>query len=239
MPDTWQSWGASVIGPSHIRSSTPNQDAWITRNHTWGNVVVVADGLGSKPHSDVGSEAICMAVVEAAKIYQKKPQPKPDDLLRLVHSIWRINISPFSVSDCATTCLFALQIDELIILARLGDGIICVLGDQDTNNHILSDKKQDSFSNYTDSLRRSYDDKQWEIVTLNAEQCNAIILCTDGISDDLLPEKQQDFCKSFITEFSQKSTKIRNKSIKKMLNNWPVPHHSDDKTIACLVRVAE
>jgi len=239
MPDIWQSWGGSVIGPSHIRSGTANQDAWIARHYTWGNLVVVADGLGSKPHSDIGSRSICMSVVEAAKIYQKKSQAKPNDLLRLVHSIWRINISPYSVSDCATTCLLALQIDELIILARLGDGMICIVSDEYKNNPVLSDDKQGSFSSYTDSLRQDFDAKQWEIVTLNAEQCNAILLCTDGISDDLLPEKQQDFCKGFITEFSQQSKKTRNKSIKKMLNNWPVPHHSDDKTIACLVRVTE
>ncbi|MDQ7073584.1 MAG: PP2C family serine/threonine-protein phosphatase [Gammaproteobacteria bacterium] len=239
MHDTWQSWGASLIGPAHARSGIQNQDSWIARKYIWGNVVVVADGLGSKPHSGVGSKAVCMAVVEASKIYRNNSQEKPNDLLRLVHSIWRINISPFSVSDCATTCLFALQINELIILGRLGDGMICVIGNEDKNNRTLSDNKHSSFSNYTDSLRQNFDDNQWEIVTLNAEQCNAILLCTDGISDDLLPEKKQDFCKSFITEFSRQPTKKRNKSIKKMLNNWPVPHHSDDKTIACLMRVTE
>ena len=65
----WNSWGASVIGPLHVKAGIPNQDSWMARRYKWGNVVVVSDGLGSKAHSDHGSKAACLAVFEAAKSY--------------------------------------------------------------------------------------------------------------------------------------------------------------------------
>ncbi len=62
----WKSFGASVLGPSHITEGLPNQDAWMSFHHTWGDGIVVSDGVGSKPFSNFGSDAGCLAVGCAA-----------------------------------------------------------------------------------------------------------------------------------------------------------------------------
>ena len=116
---TWSRWGASVIGPMHVKNRIPNQDSWMARQYKWGNVVVVSDGLGSKPHSDHGSKMACLAVFEAARAYQKNRQSKVTDILRLIHANWLVNISPFSASDCSATCLFVIQIGDQLTLGRL------------------------------------------------------------------------------------------------------------------------
>ena len=232
----WNSWGATVIGPLHIKAGIPNQDSWMARRYKWGNVVVVSDGLGSKTHSDHGSKTACLAVFEAAKSFQNTPDANIIDILRLIHANWLVKIAPYSSADCSVTCLFAIQIEGIITLGRLGDGMIVALGETEENHLILSDNKHDSFSNFTNSLQQEFKPDQWETATIESEACNAVVLCTDGISDDILPQKEQDFAEEFVREYSNMTPHKRALKIKKMLNEWPVPGHSDDKTIACLFK---
>jgi serine/threonine protein phosphatase PrpC len=232
----WNSWGVSVIGPSHLKTGIPNQDSWMARRYSWGNVIVVSDGLGSKPYSDCGSKAACLAVFEAAKSYQKNKQANIDVIPRLVHANWLVKVGPLPPSDCAATCLFAIQIEEDIILGRLGDGMIVVYCESEKDCFILSDDKQDSFSNYTYSLHSEFRPEHWEIATVKSARCMAIVLCTDGISDDLLPEKQLDFAAELYNAYRDVSCQKRTRDVRAWLNNWPVPGHSDDKTIACLFK---
>jgi serine/threonine protein phosphatase PrpC len=233
---TWNSWGATVIGPLHVKTGIPNQDSWMVRRHKRGNVVVVSDGLGSRPHSDHGSKAACLAVFEAAKVYQNSPEANIVDILRLIHANWLVKIAPFSPSDCSATCLFAIQIEGVITLGRLGDGMIAVYGESEKSSIILDDKKQDSFSNYTNSLQQEFKPDQWETATVVSAECKAVVLCTDGISDDLLPEKQMIFAQELYFTYVDQGSKERKSDLKRWLNEWPVPGHSDDKTIACLLK---
>lgn len=235
----WSSWGVSVIGPLHIKQGIPNQDSWMFRKYKWGNVVVVSDGLGSKPHSDHGSKSACLAVFEAVKVYQKNRQAKIEDILRLIHANWLVKVAPFSASDCSATCLFAIQLDNQLILGRLGDGLITVIGETPEDFTILNDDKQDSFSNFTNCLSQEHIPEQWEIVLINSDICNAVILCTDGISEDLLPECQIEFCSEIHQNYKNMSFQQRTTDIYKWLNEWPVPGHTDDKTIACLFKQEE
>lgn len=232
----WSSWGACVIGPLHIKNGIPNQDSWMARQYKWGNVVVVSDGLGSKPHSDHGSKAACLSVFEAAKTYQKNRQANIADILKLIHANWLIKVAPLSPSDCSATCLFAIKIEGIITLGRLGDGMIAVYGDSKKDCLILSDNKQNSFSNYTYSLHHEFKPDQWETTTIEVSICKAVVLCTDGISDDLLPEKQMIFVQELYSSYTDIAPAERNKDIRRWLNDWPVPGHSDDKTIACLFK---
>lgn len=232
----WDNFGTSVIGPQHLKLRTPNQDSWMARKFKWGNVVVVSDGLGSKKHSDHGSKVACRAVIESAKVYQKNSDAKFSDILRLIHAYWLVNTAPFSPSDCCATCLFVIQINDTITLGRLGDGMITALMQNSKNHIVLYDNKQDSFSNYTNCLQQEFRVDQWEIKTIESKVCQGVVLCTDGISDDLLPEKQMDFCQTLYSTYSNMPTEKRNIDLRRWLTNWPVPHHSDDKTIACLFK---
>ncbi len=238
MPDHfWQSWGATVIGPLHTKWGFPNQDSWMTRKYQWGNVVVVSDGLGSKRQSHHGSGAACLAVFEAAKHYQKNPESNNTDLLRLIHANWLMNIAPYSPSDCSATCLFAIQFGEKIVLGRLGDGMIAVEGESETSSFVLSDDKEDSFSNYTDCLEATFKPDNWELKTINTAECVAIVICTDGISDDLLPEKRMSFVQDLNSSYKHMDTRKRTRDLIRWLHAWPVPGHTDDKTIACLSKM--
>lgn len=232
----WNIWGGSVIGPLHARVGIPNQDSWLVRRYKRGNVVVVSDGLGSKLHSDHGSKAACFAVFEAAKFYLSHPQANIADILRLIHALWLVKVSPHSPADCSATCLFAIQTGGKITLGRIGDGMIAVYGESPQSSFILSENKQDSFSNYTQSLRQEFRPDHWDTITIDDSSCKAVVLCTDGISEDLLPEKQMGFVQELFSSYSGLTRAKRKKDLSRWLNEWPVPGHSDDKTIACLFK---
>jgi serine/threonine protein phosphatase PrpC len=231
----WKSFGASVIGPAHVKTSTPNQDYWMSKHYRWGSVVVVSDGLGSKPHSDHGSMMACLSVVEAAKKY-RNCKYNVDDMLNFISANWLEKIKPYSASDCAATCLFSIQIKDEILLGRLGDGMIVAHGRSNKDSFVLDDKKQDSFSNYTNSLGKDIEASEWESIKIKSSEYKAIVLCTDGVSDDIVGRYVFDFSESFVKEYSNVFFMNRTREIQKMLNHWPVPKHSDDKTIACLFK---
>jgi serine/threonine protein phosphatase PrpC len=114
--------------------------------------------------------------------------------------------------------------------------MIVALGETEKKHLILNDNKQDSFSNYTNSLQQKFKPNQWKTATIESAECNAVVLCTDGISDDLLPETVIDFAKEFVNEYASMKPHKRVFKISNMLKAWPVPGHSDDKTIACLLK---
>ncbi|MBF0314283.1 MAG: protein phosphatase 2C domain-containing protein [Oligoflexia bacterium] len=235
----WNSWGASIAGPSHKKKRIPNQDSWIARRYQWGNVLVVSDGLGSKPHSDHGSKSACFAVLEASKTYQNNRQANIVDLLRLIHANWLIKLAPFSPTECSSTCLFAIRIEETITLGRLGDGMIVFCGETENDCFVLMENKQNSFSNYTPSLHNEFNPGDWNTLTMESSRCKAIVMCTDGISDDLLPGKQINFSQELYSSYINLTSEERKKDLRHWLNAWPVPKHSDDKTVACLFKQGE
>ena len=66
--------------------------------------------------------------------------------------------------------------------------MICV-GYED-RNVILSDNKNESFSNISNCMHRKFNYESWEIKELKSDKLDFILLCTDGISDDIKAENR-------------------------------------------------
>src|SRR5690606_36708505 len=101
---------------------------------------------------------------------------------------------------------------------------------------VLSDNKKNSFSNCTNSPQQEIRPDKRETATIESAACNAVVLCTDGISDDLLPEKQMVFAQELYSTYADLESEERKRDLKCWLNEWPVPGYSDDKSIACLFK---
>lgn len=231
-------FGCSVIGPSHIKSNKPNQDSFLIKKYKKGFVAVVSDGVGSKPLSHIGSKAVCKSVCLVMKDYlnyEKEVDIK--DALRLIHARWLFEIAPNFAEDCCATVLFAVVSNKKILLCRLGDGMICCRNNYEDT--LMLDDKSDSFSNVTKCMRYKFTYDDWYVEEIPLENFEYIALSTDGISDDITEDKLIPFVQKFVKEYSSEKNNIRTKKIKQMLNNWPVPMHSDDKTIACIVNNGE
>jgi len=230
----WKSFGASVVGPGHIATGKPNQDSWASFHYVWGDGIAISDGLGSKQFSDLGSHAACLAVEHAFCACRDQTDIDEGFLFNLIKINWLSRIAPLEPRDCAATCLFALRFgDGAIRVGMLGDGLAAVLKVDGSVVSLWEDKSQ-GFSNITAALSQNASSKDWLHLTLQEEECDAFVLCTDGVADDL--ENVDGFVKGFIEAHRAMITVSANRHTCSMLENWPTPKHSDDKTIACLCR---
>ena len=142
----------SITGNKHIKEKEENQDfVYIFCNRNY-HLSVVADGLGSAKYSAFGANIAAQSVKKAVAIWIKYKNAKITALLKLIHSLWELEIAQkYDYRECATTCLFALtDYHGKTILAKLGDGII-IYKDID-NQIIMSDNKNDNFTNNTTGL---------------------------------------------------------------------------------------
>lgn len=235
--DYWASFGASVIGPGHITTGKPNQDSWSAFRRSFCEGIVVSDGLGSKDYSHFGSSAACFAVERAAFGMWVDESEGPDgDFLDNVRDYWLEYIEPLEPRSAAATCLFALIYNSKVWLGMLGDGCAAAVKN-DGSVVYLSDDKTGSFSNMTESLSASVSPDKWRLICLEEDECQALVLCTDGVSDDIVGgENLRGFIKGFAESKLDMATIAASRETKDMLENWPTPKHTDDKTIACLLR---
>lgn len=224
-------FGASVTGPAHLRDGAENQDAWGHRRVGPWRVVVVADGLGSRPQSARGAQATCKAVPKALSIWRGY-QPNPTMLARLIHLLWSAEVAPVTPSDAATTCLFAaLAADGSGWVGQLGDGL--VLTESDSTTQVLCERSDDGFTNTTNGLGISKRVDEWTIRRL-APGARRLMLCTDGVADDLLPDRRQALLDWLDSEVGSRPPNQRWRQVQALLRDWPTPGHTDDKTLAVM-----
>lgn len=231
-------FGASVRGPAHVANGVPNQDAWLQAQAGDHCVVIVSDGMGSRPHAKVGSRAACSAVVDAVRMWRRRPLAAVDVLLGLIHLLWRARIAPHAQEDCACTCLFAvIGPDGAGVAAQLGDGLLAI--HDGSGVHPLSSRSDEGFSNETTGLGLATRLGDWRTETVPAGS-SCILLCTDGVSDDLIPEKVPDFINWLAKDVRAKREPQRRHFLAGSLREWPTPKHLDDKTVAmaCILQAA-
>ena len=225
-------FGATVAGPGHLRDGLPNQDAWGHARAAGGQVVVVADGLGSRPHAATGARAACRAVPEAVRVWSRHEGASMDVLLGLVHLLWRARLGSVEPDTAATTCLFTfVRNDGSGLVAQLGDGLI-LLGEGDQVESLQA-RAPDAFSNTTRALGVTRSVGAWATRPLDARD-RTLVLCTDGVSDDLLPDRYSELLRWLDTEFAARPPGPRRRALASALSAWPTPNHLDDKTLALI-----
>lgn len=232
----WASWGAKARGGTHATTNMPCQDDWTSCHASWGDVVVVSDGMGSCKEAEFGANAACRAVVTAAKLFAQQTEALPHDLLALVYAHWRFFIAPYEPQDCRATCLFALHCQNKVFLAQLGDGMMILIRDQAKPAFVYEEKE---FANITTGLGEKHNPERWQILTIPDSEINAVILATDGVADDLDPEKQSSFAQDLHNDLINTKERKRHRTLRKMLRKWANSSFSDDKTIACLYQQTE
>ena len=232
---TWTSFGASVVGPAHATSSRPNQDAWFSFHRSWGDGIVVSDGLGSKVLSDLGSDAACRAVARASREFAVSGKPRDSRKLpEAIGAAWLEEIVPLDPRDTSATCLYALRLgDGKLRLGILGDGCVAAVK-RNGSVVVLREDKGSSFSNTTTALGPTTKSDEWQVLDVDEAECRAVILCSDGVADDL--EDVEGFMADFVEVHCRLARVTASRRLRAMLATWPVPKHSDDKTLGCLYR---
>ncbi len=229
-----QIYGSSVIGPSHIKAGMPNQDALRMRCAYLSDSIVVADGLGSRNFSHIGSNAVCDSVISCVKRFSQRPHEyTPERFVEAVRSGFLCKIRPHTDYACATTCLIAWRFIDALRLFQIGDGLIATIL-TDGSVAELRDDKEDSFSNLVDPLTEETKPSAWRMTEYHGDTWRGVLVCTDGVSEDL--QDVAGFVRDIVAENRGRGLHAASRSVRKVLSNWPVPKHTDDKTLACLVR---
>ena len=225
-------FGASVTGPGHKRAGLPNQDACLSFVKDGRIGIVLSDGLGSCTQSDKGSKAVCCAVVSAMEAEAASLEFDMPRFLKNIKCGYCESIDADEYADYLATCLWCFSPrDGRVYAGMLGDGMIAIV-DRDNNVTRMMDAKEDGFSNVVTSLSPKTELAQWQTLSLHEHDCDRVMLCSDGVSDDLVD--LDGFVREFFREYGGRCSP--DGDIADMLEKWPVPLHTDDKTIICMAR---
>lgn len=221
-------FSASVRGPGHERAGLPNQDACLSFSKDGRTGIVLSDGLGACARSEKGSKAVCLAVVAAMETASAD-----FDVVRFIENVksrYCELIDADERADSLATCLWCFcPGDGRTYAGMLGDGMIALM---DRGGRIvrLTDSKADGFSNVVAALTPTTEFEQWQ--TLSLPECYCVMLCSDGVADDLADP--DGFAREFFGEYCGRNAV--DKEVADMLEKWPAPLHTDDKTIICMTR---
>ncbi|EGQ7701548.1 PP2C family serine/threonine-protein phosphatase [Vibrio cholerae] len=219
----------SVIGPSHSHLRIPNQDAVKSKKSNGRWAVAVADGMGSRDMSHLGSKLATYLAVGSCLDTREDISDK--ELITEIYTKWlgELKAKNIEPNDAVTTLMVAWGNSKgEYRFIQLGDGVIC---NSATNHSVLED---DLFSNETTGLGISKKFSDWRIGKGRLNQSNGgLILMTDGISEDI--EDHLGFCGQLVKRSQSGSPRGVKKKLKGLLLNWPTPNHTDDKTIAVVL----
>ena len=232
-------FGASVRGPRNLRRGRTNQDAWTRACGTFGHLLGVCDGLGSRSASDAGARAACRALQRAARLWPGGTSPAdqadPALLVRLVEILWRLELTPRAPAECASTCLFALrEADGRLLFAGIGDGL-AIVRKAGGGVATFGGRSPDGFGDETLALGTPHRIGDWWIATEPPGCGRTVVLATDGVADDLAPERLDAFTHWLADDIGRLPPAARWRRLCRELRAWPVPRHLDDKTVAVLV----
>lgn len=222
-----KAYGASVRGKMHIQNRLPNQDGFIIDNNMHYTLAVVCDGLGSKKHSRVASHRVCKLIKKEVRRKFKTRALNPMELVKMVQTKFKKKIWPYNLKNCDTTCLFTLVSNASILLFQLGDGLNAVK----FNEKILKcEVAEKDFTNETRAFGNSKS-SDWIFKSIKKEEDTKyeLILCTDGISEDIIDETISGFIDTLCNQTNGKYK--NNQMLKKTLEEWPNKFSTDDKTL--------
>ncbi|WP_295404538.1 protein phosphatase 2C domain-containing protein [uncultured Thiocystis sp.] len=231
-------FGASVTGPRHQSQGQPNQDAWLKVQGRFGSLAVVCDGLGSRSASSLGANGACQAVRQAVTRWPGAATgAAPADLIRLVEVLWRFILSSHHADDCATTCQFALrETNGTLVIAGLGDGALLIRENSD-GVKCYGGRSGADFANETLALGIPHKLRDWWVEVLPPHPHRSVVIASDGVADDLRPDRLDGFIGWLTEEMAPLPAHQRWRRLQTELRHWPVPHHTDDKTLAVMIEM--
>lgn len=222
--------GSTVIGPAHRQEGMPNQDALGVFGVRRGWSIVVCDGLGSRQLSHVGSKK---AVQLVRNCIRNGNHTSANTIGQLVRRAWLGHFADH-YRDYETTCLWAhVNAHGQGRAAQTGDGL--ALMRTRGRFQVITGQRQ-GFGNQTTTLAQA-EESLWESREFElALPGDGVLLMTDGISDDLIPEQLEPFFDAIYRQLARTNRRRMRTWLTGELHNWSTPRHGDDKSIAGIFR---
>lgn len=226
--------GASVIGPRHLDLGEPNQDALVLSGCEGGWVAAVADGLGSRPRSDLGARRACQVSRRvlrglASEVSLRAALPR-------IHDLWLNEISPITPEDATTTILMArVARNGRVVAAQLGDGALIIRSRGEI--HCITPGRT-GFANQTWALDAIFRADRWVVAeSALVQPGDGVVMMTDGVSDDVRDDSLPEFMDALYENALKRCRRRGRRWIERELRDWATPLHSDDKTLVSIFRI--
>ncbi|GFM49991.1 hypothetical protein PSCICE_12580 [Pseudomonas cichorii] len=129
-----------------------------------------------------------------------------------------------------TTCLWAwVDASGQGAAGQVGDGLLLVRNQGVFQ--VITDQRQ-GFGNQTNTLAQSGTQGYYSTVLELSQPGDGVLLMTDGISDDLIPEQLEPFFDAIYQRQLRCSKRRMRRWLTGELLDWSTPRHGDDKSIA-------
>lgn len=201
--------------------------------------IVIADGLGSCKYSDKGAEKIVSIVedwiLEKLPAYSYLSDNVANILAKRMIESWNESYSIEEIYDYDTTLHMAVFYKGSVLIGGIGDGMSLVSYDDLICKDLIDAKNL--FSNVTNSMCsiNAGELVVFDVITAEEYAKKLItILSTDGISDDLIPEKKLTLPAYFQEIISTKGENVLQDELIEWIEDWETEGHSDDKTLCYL-----
>lgn len=222
--------GASVCGPAHRQDGEPNQDALGVYGLRGGWCAVVADGLGSRPHSHLGSRK---AVNLLRQLMRGARPPSAAEVAPALRKAW-LDYFGKGYRDYETTCLWAsVDVAGRGLVGQVGDGLLLV---RSAGVFSVLSTPRIGYSNHTSTLAQRDPAEFCSAEIALTQPGDGVLMMTDGIADDLIPEQLELFFDAIYWRMLHNSRRRISRWLKQELNGWSTPQHSDDKSLAGIFR---
>jgi hypothetical protein len=186
----WKVLGGSVAGRTHLARSLPCQDAsgW----HVYGEwaCLAVADGAGSREHSDVGARAAVAAVLEWAASLAGEPQLEGlRDAFEAARTALQesATLAGSQADELACTLAVAVVSDGALLLGQVGDTLAFVR-DSQGDTHTIAPPDRAEHINETTFLTSEQWPDTLRLAALNDTSVDSIALATDGLQLKILAD---------------------------------------------------
>ncbi|WP_085607819.1 MULTISPECIES: PP2C family serine/threonine-protein phosphatase [unclassified Pseudomonas] len=222
--------GARVIGPGHLQDGVVNQDAMGVYGVSQGWCIAVCDGLGSRRLSHIGSsKAVRLVKQHARQAFAVSAQT----LGQAIRLSWLEHFGT-RYRDYETTCLWA-RVDARGRgqAGQVGDGLLLL---KSRGAFRVVSAARQGFGNQTDTLAQAgeglWQTCEFELVLPG----DGVLLMTDGISDDLIPEQLEPFFDVVYRRLARSNRRRMRTWLEREMHAWSTPLHGDDKSIAGIFR---
>ncbi len=205
----WRIAAATAAGASHVRSNTPNQDAVDYRLVNVGRdqiaVIAVADGAGSAPRSDDGSQiAVKAAVASIVDRINRRPVSAfsrhlatslvRDAIKRAKNAVVRLGKKrDVPAGEMACTLIVAVASERLATAAQVGDGAVIAFNVEGGDARTLCAAHSGEYANETTFITsRTRPHLAASVGHIPGRDYDALGLITDGLENLSLnmPERE-------------------------------------------------
>lgn len=261
---SWQVYGASSIGKSHIDSNLPNQDSIYLQKTQDGMVAVVCDGAGSAKFSQAGAAFFSQSIAQMLLGLSVSISGTAFDLVQvrqqIIEQLLQIRLdlqsqlpAESSLRDYHTTFTgLLIHSNHQAILVQIGDSPLITSQfvvrhphiDYFTNLQVYGDDSKNEYVNETHFITQDNWQSFLRVEPIDLSQVDCLALMSDGCADlvfegaSVTPKIYRPFFGNLLFNLTQSQSSQQGSAIIEQALGNPATYRltGDDKSLVVLLK---